>query len=99
MDQSKAGISRLRAWVLGQKKDYLSKEDIVISASVDEILSPDTLIRWGRITAFLNNNFSLFRLKSCGVYEDVSFGGLWMPFGDLTKVIYEHILMTSLRQL
>ena len=45
LDQSKAGISRLRAWVSGQKKDYLSEEDIVISASVDEILSPETLTR------------------------------------------------------
>ena len=52
LDQSKAGISRLRDWVSGQKKDYLIEEDIVISSSVDEILSPDTLIRWGRITAF-----------------------------------------------
>ena len=44
-DQSKAGISRLRAWVSGQGEDYLSEEDIVIAASVDEVLSPDTLTR------------------------------------------------------
>ena len=45
MDQSKAGISRLRAWVSDQGDDYLSEEDIVIAASVDEVLSPDTLTR------------------------------------------------------
>ena len=45
LDQSKAGISRLRAWVSGQGEDYLSEDDIVIAASVDEVLSPDTLTR------------------------------------------------------
>ena len=45
MDQSKIGINRLRAWVSDQGDDYLSEEDIVIAASVDEILSPETLTR------------------------------------------------------
>ena len=45
MDQSKAGISRLRTWVSDQGEDYLSEEDIVIAASVDEVLSPNTLTR------------------------------------------------------
>ena len=51
MDQSKAGISRLRAWASDQGDGYLSEEDIVIAASVDEVLSPDTLTRCGRMKA------------------------------------------------
>ena len=60
MDQSKAGISRLRAWVSGQGEDYLSEEDIVIAASVDEVLSPDTLTRWDRMVTWIVHNNSWF---------------------------------------
>ena len=48
MDQSKVGINRLRSWVSDQGDDYLSEEDIVIAASVDEIPSPETLTRCDR---------------------------------------------------
>ena len=38
-------MSRLRDWVRAGEDDYLREEDIIISASVDEILAPETLLR------------------------------------------------------
>merc|ERR1719242_937958 len=52
-DQSRTGMSRLRDWVKAGEEDHLREEDIIISASVDEILAPETLLR----------------LKSCGLTQ------------------------------
>ena len=60
-DQSRAGIQRVRDWASSLKTDklqsdedvslhdhdnHLGDEDIIISASVDEVMAPETLIRW-----------------------------------------------------
>ena len=48
----------------------LEKDDLLISASVDEIMSRE----------------ALHQLKWCELKNDVTFGALWMPMGNLNKV-------------
>ena len=51
----------------------LEDDDLLISASVDEVMSRQ----------------ALHQLRWCQLAGDVVFGGLWMPMGNLKKVKYE----------
>ena len=45
-DQSRAGIQRVMDWASSLETDKsLSDDDIIISASVDEVMAPETLVR------------------------------------------------------
>ena len=48
----------------------------------------------GKRELFFTYKTWLLRLRSCGLSENISYGGLWMPMGDLTKV-REHFLITK----
>ena len=48
----------------------LADDDLLISASVDEVMS----------------RRALHQLRWCRLASDVVFGGLWMPMGNLQKV-------------
>ena len=48
----------------------LEDSDLLISASVDEVMSRQ----------------ALHQLRWCQLASDVVFGGLWMPMGNLQKV-------------
>ena len=45
-DQSRTGIQRVMDWASSLETDKsLSDDDIIISASVDEVMAPETLVR------------------------------------------------------
>ena len=48
---------------------HLSQDDIFISADVDEVMSPT----------------ALHKIRWCELEEDVTFGALWMPLGNLQR--------------
>ena len=55
------------------------------------------------LTTYSNNIYVyipyLIRLKSCGLTQDISYGGLWMPMGNLNKVYRVLPLLFLLSQL
>ena len=55
---------------------HLDEDDLFISASVDEILSRD----------------ALHQLRWCETKNDVIFGGLWMPMGNLNNVKHKFLV-------
>ena len=67
-DQTRTGVSRILNWAASSGS--LTDDDLLISASVDEVMSREALqqLRW------------------CRLAGDVVFGGLWMPLGNLKKV-------------
>ena len=67
-DQTTTGVTRVYNWAA--TNGGLSDEDLLISASVDEIMSRE----------------ALHQLRWCELSNDVVFGGLWMPMGNLNKV-------------
>ena len=73
-DQGRTGVERIKSWATSTK--LLSDDDILISGSVDEILSRDILhqLRWCQLSTS----------------TDVFFGGLWVPLGNLNKVYSLH---------
>ena len=70
-DQTRTGVSRIMNWAV--TTGSLGDEDLLISASVDEVMSRQ----------------ALHQLRWCHLANDVVFGGLWMPMGNLQKVKYE----------
>ena len=67
--QTDWGIARVKEW--GDKSGHLEDEDILISASVDEVMSRS----------------ALQQLKWCRISEDVISGALWVPMGNLNKAM------------
>ena len=67
-DQTITGVERIKEWSM--HTGHLDEDDILISASVDEIISRETL----------------HQLRWCEIKSDVTFGGLWMPMGNLNHV-------------
>ena len=67
-DQTKTGVERISRWSLHGEGD-LDDDDVVISASVDEVISREVL----------------HQLRWCELKSDVTFGALWMPMGNLGK--------------
>ena len=61
-------MSRIINWAANTGS--LGEEDLLISASVDEVMS----------------RRALHQLRWCRLASDVVFGGLWMPMGNLQKV-------------
>ena len=76
-DQTRTGVSRIMNWAV--TTGSLSDEDLLISASVDEVMSRQ----------------ALHQLRWCRLASDVVFGGLWMPMGNLKKVKYEMTMRQS----
>ena len=70
-DQTRTGVSRIMNWAV--TSGLLEDDDLLISASVDEVMSRQ----------------ALHQLRWCQLAGDVVFGGLWMPMGNLKKVKYE----------
>ena len=70
-DQTRTGVSRILNWAM--TTGSLGDDDLLISASVDEVMSRE----------------ALHQLRWCRLANDVVFGGLWMPMGNLKKVKYE----------
>ena len=78
-DQTLAGVDRIKQW--STYTGHLDDDDIVISASVDEIISRETL----------------HQLRWCQLKSNVTFGGLWMPMGNLNQVSKYFLIPTLFR--
>ena len=68
-DQTAVGVERVIKWSL--VSGYLGPDDILISASADEIMSREVL----------------HQLRWCDLANDVSFGALWMPMGNFARAL------------
>ena len=67
-DQTRTGVARVLTWAANTGS--LEDSDLLISASVDEVMS----------------RRALHQLRWCRLASDVVFSGLWMPMGNLKKV-------------
>ena len=70
-------MARVLTWAANTGS--LADSDLLISASVDEVMSRQ----------------ALHQLRWCRLANDVVFGGLWMPMGNLKKVKYEMTVRQS----